>query len=33
MIRQHKLDVRTVTMGIDLQPCAAPDLAMLCARI
>ncbi len=22
MIRQHKLDVRTVTMGIDLQPCA-----------
>ncbi|HMB06611.1 MAG TPA: PFL family protein [Isosphaeraceae bacterium] len=33
MIRQHKLDVRTVTMGIDLQPCAAPDLAALCARI
>ena len=24
MIRQYKLDVRTVTMGIDLQPCAAP---------
>jgi uncharacterized protein (UPF0210 family) len=33
MIRQYKLDVRTVTMGIDLQPCAAPDLATLCDRI
>jgi uncharacterized protein len=33
MIRQHKLDVRTVTMGIDLSPCAAPDLAMLCGRV
>ncbi len=33
MIRQYKLDVRTVTMGIDLQPCAAPDLSTLCARI
>ena len=33
MIRQHKLDVRTVTMGIDLQPCASPDLATLCRRI
>src|SRR5262245_14749359 len=33
MIRQHKLDVRTVTMGIDLQPCATPDLAALCRRI
>lgn len=33
MIRQHKLDVRTVTMGIDLQPCAAPDLGTLCGRI
>src|SRR5580704_18307482 len=33
MVRQHKLDVRTVTMGVDLQPCAAPDLAALCARI
>ena len=30
MIRQHKLDVRTVTMGVDLQPCASPDLATLC---
>jgi uncharacterized protein (UPF0210 family) len=33
MIRQHKLDVRTVTMGIDLQPCASSDLAVLCSRI
>src|SRR5262249_49055988 len=33
MIRQHKLDVRTVTLGIDLQPCATPDLASLCKRI
>ena len=33
MIRQHKLDVRTVTMGIDLHPCASPDLAALCDRI
>ena len=33
MVRQHKLDVRTVTMGVDLQPCAAPDLSALCARI
>jgi uncharacterized protein (UPF0210 family) len=33
MIRQHKLDVRTVTMGVDLSPCASPDLATLCARI
>jgi uncharacterized protein (UPF0210 family) len=33
MVRQHKLDVRTVTMGIDLQPCASPDLHVLCARI
>ena len=33
MIRHHKLDVRTVTMGIDLQPCASPDLKVLCDRI
>src|ERR1700730_12114168 len=33
MIHQHKLDVRTVTMGVDLQPCASPDLSALCARI
>src|SRR5262245_54117616 len=33
MIRHHNLDVRTVTMGIDLQPCATPDLAALCHRI
>jgi uncharacterized protein (UPF0210 family) len=33
MVRQHKLDVRTVTMGVDLQSCASPDLATLCDRI
>ncbi|HEY2155883.1 MAG TPA: PFL family protein, partial [Isosphaeraceae bacterium] len=33
MVRQHKLDVRTVTMGVDLQPCASPDLNELCSRI
>ncbi|APW62428.1 PFL family protein [Paludisphaera borealis] len=33
MIRQHKLDVRTVTMGIDLAPCASPDITVLCDRI
>ena len=33
MIRQHKLDVRTVTMGIDLAPCASPDAATLCDRV
>ncbi len=33
MIRQHKLDVRTVTMGIDLQSCAAPDPTALCTRV
>jgi len=33
MVRQHKLDVRTVTMGVDLQPCASPDLNALCSRI
>jgi uncharacterized protein (UPF0210 family) len=33
MIRQHKLDVRTVTMGIDLASCASPDLDVLCARV
>ncbi|GAC1474317.1 MAG: PFL family protein [Isosphaeraceae bacterium] len=33
MIRQHKLDVRTVTMGVDLQSCAAPDLSVLCQRV
>jgi uncharacterized protein (UPF0210 family) len=33
MIRQHKLDVRTVTMGVDLFGCASPDLAVLCARV
>ncbi len=33
MIRQHKLDVRTVTMGVDLLACASPDLTVLCGRI
>ena len=33
MVRQHKLDVRTVTMGIDLHGCASPDLSVLCARV
>jgi uncharacterized protein (UPF0210 family) len=33
MIRQHKLDVRTVTMGVDLQSCASPDLSVLCNRV
>lgn len=33
MVHRHKLDVRTVTMGIDLHRCGAPDPAVLCARI
>ncbi len=33
MVRQHKLDVRTVTMGVDLYPCASPDINELCDRI
>jgi uncharacterized protein len=33
MVRQHKLDVRTVTMGVDLQSCATPDLDCLCTQI
>ena len=33
MVRSHKLDVRTVTMGVDLHPCASPDPADLCDRI
>ena len=33
MVRQHKLDVRTVTMGIDLAPCGSPNLVVLCDRI
>jgi uncharacterized protein len=33
MVRQHKLDVRTVTMGIDLQSCASPDPDVLCSLI
>jgi uncharacterized protein (UPF0210 family) len=33
MVRQHKLDVRTVTMGVDLQSCASPNLQDLCTRV
>ena len=33
MVRQHKLDVRTVTMGIDLAPCASPNPIVLCDRV
>jgi uncharacterized protein (UPF0210 family) len=33
MVRQHKLDVRTVTMGLDLAPCASPNPVVLCDRI
>ena len=33
MVRQHKLDVRTVTMGVDLHSCASPDASVLCHRI
>ena len=33
MVRQHKLDVRTVTMGIDLSPCSSPDIIVLCDRV
>jgi hypothetical protein len=33
MVRQHKLDVRTVTMGVDLQSCGSPDTRVLCDAI
>ena len=33
MVRRNKLDVRTVTMGIDLHACASPDVSALCSRI
>jgi len=33
MVRQYKLDVRTVTMGVDLAPCSSPDSTVLCSRI
>lgn len=33
MVRQHKLDVRTVTMGVDLSSCAAPGVTTLCTRV
>lgn len=33
MVRSYKLDVRTVTMGIDLSACASPDPVDLCRRV
>jgi hypothetical protein len=33
LVRQHKLDVRTVTLGVDLHGCASPNPAVLCGRI
>ena len=33
MIHQHKLDVRTVTMGVDLAGCGSPDLGVMCALV
>jgi uncharacterized protein (UPF0210 family) len=33
MVQQYKLDVRTVTLGIDLAPCASPNPNVLCDRI
>ncbi len=33
MVRHHKLDVRTVTMGIDLHCCASPNINELCDLI
>jgi uncharacterized protein (UPF0210 family) len=33
MVQQHKLDVRTVTLGVDLAPCASPNPNVLCDRI
>ena len=33
MVRSYKLDVRTVTMGLDLHPCASPDPQVLCDQI
>lgn len=33
MVRSQKLDVRTVTMGVDLTSCASPNAHELCTRI
>jgi uncharacterized protein (UPF0210 family) len=33
MVQQHKLDVRTVTLGVDLAPCASPNPNVLCDRV
>ena len=33
MLREEQLDVRTVTMGLNLQECAATDTDHLCKKI
>lgn len=33
MIKQEKLDIRTITMGISLRDCAHPDAATTCRKI
>lgn len=33
MLRDEQLDVRTVTMGINLQECVSPDVTQLCQNI
>src|SRR5512137_2467228 len=33
MIRDENLDIRTVTMGISLEDCAAADMKTACVRI
>ena len=33
MLQSENLDVRTVTMGIDLNECAAPDVKLMCRKV
>jgi len=33
MFQQENLDVRTVTLGIDLMDCSTPDIDQLCAKV
>ncbi len=33
MVRSYKLDVRTVTMGVDLHSCASPNVEELCGLV
>ena len=33
MLQEEKLDVRTATLGIDLQGCSSPDAATLEANV